>query len=72
MRMCQCGCPENEHHISWFTIGTKIIEECEAFGYNETGGMKYVNGEWVEHCMRFRPASKSEIRRIAILRGENV
>jgi hypothetical protein len=27
-----------------------IPQECTAFGFNEVGGMKFVNGEWVDHC----------------------
>jgi hypothetical protein len=39
-----------------------IREECEAFGYNDTGGMRNENGEWVEHCNHFRPVLTEEER----------
>ena len=56
--MCVCGHPAEEHHRSWFRGGGEIIEECEAFGSNETGGMEYVEGKWIEHCQRFRLLSQ--------------
>lgn len=31
-----------------------IPQECCAFGFNETGGLKYENGEWVDHCHGYR------------------
>jgi len=33
--------------------------ECEAFGFNETGGMKYVDGRWVDHCQGYVDTKKS-------------
>lgn len=53
-KMCICGHAAYEHHRSWFRGGGELIEECEAFGYNETGGMQNVNGRWTEHCQHFR------------------
>ena len=32
-----------------------FADECEFYGFNETGGMQYVDGKWVDHCQRFRP-----------------
>lgn len=52
--ICVCGHEAQEHHRSWFRGGDELIEECEYFGHNETGGMEYVEGEWREHCQRFR------------------
>lgn len=54
--LCVCGHQAFEHHRSWFGSGGALIEECEAFGYNETGGMELVDGNWVDHCQRFRLA----------------
>lgn len=31
-----------------------IPQECCAFGSNETGGMKYENNEWTNHCSSYR------------------
>lgn len=28
--------------------------ECEAFGFNEVGGLKYEDGKWVDHCHNYR------------------
>jgi hypothetical protein len=30
-----------------------VPEECEAFGFNEVGGMKMVDGKWVNHCQYY-------------------
>ena len=29
-------------------------QECCSFGFNETGGMKFENGEWVDHCHSYK------------------
>lgn len=31
-----------------------IAQECEAYGCNETGGMEYVNGKWIDHCHNYK------------------
>lgn len=54
---CVCGHAAEDHHTSWFSGGQILREECEAEGYNETGGMLWVDGKWVEHCQRYRPAT---------------
>lgn len=59
--MCVCGHPAIEHHRSWFRGGGMLVEECETYGYNETGGMEQVNGKWVDHCQRFRLACKVSV-----------
>lgn len=51
---CVCGHSAADHHVSWFRGGGMLIEECEAYGYNETGGMEWVDGKWVEHCQRYQ------------------
>lgn len=60
--VCVCGHPISEHHRSWFPGGGQLIEECEAYGFNDNGGMQYVDGRWVEHCYRFRSPEKKSPR----------
>jgi hypothetical protein len=38
-----------------------VPQECDAFGFNEVGGMKYVNGEWVDHCHGYRDSYETSI-----------
>lgn len=52
--LCVCGHELQDHHVSWFRSGYQLIEECEYFGSNETGGAEFVDGKWVDHCMKFR------------------
>jgi len=54
---CICGHEAIDHHTSWFVDGSGrvLYEECEFFGSNEEGGSEYVDGKWVEHCMRYCP-----------------
>lgn len=52
--LCVCGHKLEDHHRSWFRNGGMIVEECEFEGYNETGGMMYIAGKWLEHCKKFR------------------
>lgn len=55
--LCVCGHFELDHHRSWFSNGYKLVEECEFYGFNESGGMEYTSeGRWIEHCQRFRKA----------------
>lgn len=61
--MCVCGHFEDNHHRSWFAVteftpnGGKLIEECEYYGHNETGGaMQNAEGKWIDHCQRFKEA----------------
>lgn len=54
--VCICSHLAEDHHRSWFRNGGQLIEECEFYGHNETGGMEYVDGKWIEHCQRFRSA----------------
>ena len=61
--ICKCGCPWDEHHLGVVmnseyaeqTGEAYYPEECEMFGFNEVGGMKY-NEEtktWENHCHRY-------------------
>jgi hypothetical protein len=53
--MCVCGHTLDEHHRVWYQGGYETADECEFYGFNETGGlMPGPNGGWVEHCQRFR------------------
>jgi len=60
--MCVCGCSWDDHHLNtvmnqeYFkaTGESYAPDECEAFGFNEVGGMMFVNGEWVDHCHRYK------------------
>ena len=65
--ICICGCPWDEHHLGMVVRlgstltkqGTReyhIPQECDAFGCNETGGMKYneADGEWEDHCFGYK------------------
>lgn len=52
--LCECGHFELDHHISWFRNGYKLVEECEFFGSNETGGLEWKDATWSEHCQKFR------------------
>lgn len=56
--MCECGHYEEDHHISWFRNGYKLVEECEFFGSNETGGLEWKDATWSDHCQKFRRASE--------------
>ena len=49
-KVCRCGHLAEDHHISYFTGGGVLIEECEAYGSNESGGLG-PGGE--EHCWLF-------------------
>lgn len=64
-RMCMCGHPAFIHHRSWWGGRAEpVIEECEYYGFNESGGMMPHPTErnqaghpvWVQHCDRFEPA----------------
>lgn len=52
--LCICGHALENHHRSWLWGGHELIEECEEFGSNETGGMIYLDGKWSDHCYVFR------------------
>ena len=58
--VCLCGCPWDSHHLGVVmnkeyveqTQEGYIPEECDTYGFNEVGGMKYNEdiGEWEDHC----------------------
>jgi hypothetical protein len=60
--ICVCGCSWEDHHLGIVmnpqyvkaTGEGYVPQECEKFGFNETGGLKFENGKWTEHCHRYR------------------
>jgi hypothetical protein len=69
--ICICGCPWDVHHLCIvmrqdYTDATEeryIPDECCAFGFNETGGMKYnpVTQEWEDHCHGYVDAGTNDV-----------
>lgn len=66
-RICACGHPAGDHHISYFAGGGVLVEECEFYGWNEAGGMMPDDldsdadeWKWVDHCQRFKPIQEAE------------
>jgi hypothetical protein len=60
--ICVCGHSWEVHHLG-IVMNLEYIEqtkesylpqECEAFGFNEAGGMMFVDGEWIDHCHQYR------------------
>lgn len=60
--ICVCGCKWEDHHLGVVmnddyykeTGETYLPQECEKYGFNEVGGKKFVDGEWIEHCERYQ------------------
>lgn len=65
--ICVCGHKWEEHHLAVVmnpdyvkqTGEAYLPQECEAFGFNETGGSMCVQGEWVNHCRQYRDNKKT-------------
>ena len=67
--ICVCGCPWDNHHMMLVmrqeyvdaTHEGYILGECETYGFNEAGGMKYNKeiNELEDHCSGYRD-SKGE------------
>ncbi len=55
--LCVCGHRADDHHTSFYIqSGIDVREECEYYGFNETGGMELDDDEgWIDHCQRFQP-----------------
>ena len=60
--ICVCGHGWEQHHLC-LVMNKEYIEatgegyivcECEAYGFNEAGGLQCVDGWWVEHCSGYR------------------
>jgi hypothetical protein len=66
--VCVCGHRWEEHHLSLVmnpdyikqTGESHLPEECEVFGFNETGGLIYVEDRWEHHCHRYRDSKETE------------
>ncbi len=67
--ICICGHRRERHHLEMVmnidyyeeTGEIYIPQECEAYGFNETGGMKKnENGEWVDHCHGYKDSGDSK------------
>ena len=62
--VCVCGCSWEEHHLGIVmnqdyieqTGEAYLVDECEAFGFNEVSGRKYneTTDEWDDHCHQYR------------------
>jgi hypothetical protein len=62
--VCICGCPWDAHHLGMVmnveyaaeTGEAYVPDECDRFGCNEVGGMKFNKhtGLWEDHCHRYR------------------
>jgi hypothetical protein len=62
--ICICGCSWDDHHLGMVmnrdyveqTGEVYIPDECDAFGFNEVGGMKYNTEKeaWEDHCHGYR------------------
>lgn len=69
--ICVCGHPWNAHHLGVvmrqeYVEQTKEIyipQECEAHGFNEAGGLKLVDGEWVDHCQGYIDSLENKDRK---------
>jgi hypothetical protein len=56
--ICKCGHSWEDHHLGCVmnseygeaTGEVYVPQECEKFGFNETGGQQFVDGKWVDHC----------------------
>lgn len=65
--ICTCGHSWEQHHRmivmnSEYVRQTHegyVLGECEHYGFNEIGGMKFVNGEWVEHCSQYHDSKET-------------
>jgi hypothetical protein len=60
--ICKCGHSWDRHHLGVVmnrdygdaTGEAYVPQECEHFGFNETGGLAFVDGKWVGHCQQYR------------------
>ncbi len=65
--ICVCGCKWDDHHLGMvMRLGSYLTkqgvyegyipQECDAFGCNETGGMKFNDEteQWENHCYSYQ------------------
>jgi len=67
--LCKCGHTLEDHHRWWTRGGGAFADECELYGFNETGGCMPVHNQgetepctlypcsrkhvWIDHCHKF-------------------
>lgn len=68
--ICKCGCSWEDHHLN-FIMNQDVIsaiqklhkdyplyvpDECESYGFNETGGLRYnpETGCYDDHCHKYQ------------------
>lgn len=64
--ICICGHSWEEHHLGVVmnreyaekTGEAYLPQECEAYGFNEVGGLKYENGKWIDHCQNYQDSKQ--------------
>lgn len=62
--ICVCGCTWDKHHLGMVmnrehfekTQEAYVPQECDHYGFNEVGGMKYnkETGKWEDHCHGYK------------------
>lgn len=62
--ICKCGHSWEDHHLGVVmneeyrkaTNEACVPEECEHFGFNETGGLMFDSStrKWLDHCHRYK------------------
>lgn len=60
--ICKCGHSWQDHHLGVVmnleyaeTTGEAYLpQECEAYGFNEVGGLQFVAGKWIDHCHSYK------------------
>ena len=68
--ICVCGCSWEDHHMSIVmrqeyideTGEYYILGECDAFGFNESGGLKWneETHEFDEHCYQYKDSKLND------------
>jgi hypothetical protein len=64
--ICVCGHSWEDHHLGIVmneeyrndTHEAYLPQECEHFGFNETSGLEFVDGKWVNHCQNYRDSKE--------------
>jgi hypothetical protein len=66
--ICVCGHSWEKHHLGVVTnpeytkqTGESYVPgECNAFAFNEAGGLMLVKGKWVDHCHTYRDNKETQ------------
>lgn len=71
--ICVCGHSWEEHHLGVVmdmeyarsTGEGYLPQECEAYGFNEAGGMVFnkASGLWEDHCFSYRDSKEMKTER---------